>query len=172
MRKAAFIAAGVVTLLSVGIYLYYGYLGDLDSEIAQLQFTESELQQSLKDGEPVMKANAELQEWLVRDVHMLLELEKMQDTLPGTAVAYLNEYHFDVTFGKNLAKVNGKGMATSRDEVEHIYGDFDAAGFNVYPDEIEISRGDPDYPAEFTLTLERPAESNDQTTNSRIRSTR
>lgn len=168
-RKMAIYAAGVLTLLAVGLYSFYSYLGNLEDQISQLEFAETSLTEGLKAGAPMLQSDADLQEWLVRDVHTLLELEKMQDTLPGTAVAYLSEYNFDVALGKNLAKVDGKGMAIDRDQVEQIYRDFDAAGFKVYSEEIELTRRDPDYPAQFTLTLERPVPPPTQPKTSGIR---
>lgn len=156
VRKMALYAAGVLVLLILGLYWHYSYRWKLDAQISLLESRESSLNQELKDGAPVLNADGDLQEWLARDVHTLLELEKMEDTLPGTAIAVLKEYNFDVASGKSLAKVNGKGMAVDRDDVEQIRSDFDAAGFNVYPDQIDITRRDPDYPWEFTLTLERP----------------
>lgn len=168
-RKIAVYAAGAVTLIGLSLYGYYSHLRSLDNRISRLKQAETDLKDGLNTGAPALQADADLQEWLARDVHTLLELEKMEDTLPGTAVAYLNEYNYDVALGKNLGKVSGKGMALDRDKVEQIYRDFDAAGFNVYAEEIEITRRDSEYPAQFTLTLERPAAPAAQPKNTRIR---
>jgi len=163
-RKMAIYAAGALTLVSLGYYQFSSYTSGLDDQISQLQLDESNLKTGLATGKPVLESDAQLKEWLARDVHMLQELDQVQKTLPGTASTYLTEYQFDVALGKNLAKVRAEGQATDRNTVEEIYGDFNAAGFRVTPAEIRSGRRDSQYPVEFELNLERSAAS-DKTTN-------
>ncbi|MBD3673981.1 MAG: hypothetical protein HUJ26_10700 [Planctomycetaceae bacterium] len=163
-RKMAIYAAGILTILSLGYYRFYVYVRDLDRQISQLQLDESNLKSGLANGQMVLDTDAQLKEWLDRDVHTLQELDLTQQTLPGTGSVYLSEYQFDVALGKNLAKVHAEGQAVERDVVEEVYREFDSAGFNVTPAAIRSGRRDSEYPVEFELSLERPV-ATETTTN-------
>ena len=166
-RKMAIYAAGVLTVLSLMYYSFHSYVSHLDEQISQLQLDESTLKSGLAAGKPVLETDAQLKEWLARDVHMLQELDLTQQTLPGTGSAYLSEYQFDVALGKNLAKVRAEGQAVERDVVEQIYRDFNAAGFKVTPAAIQNGRRDSEYPAEYELNLERPVATQNPTNSPR-----
>lgn len=157
-RKMAIYAAGAVTLLSLGYYQFHSYSRNLDAQISQLQLDESTLKSGLAVGKPVLESDEQLQEWLARDVHMLQELDLVQQTLPGTQTTYLNDFQFDVALGKSLAKARAEGQATDRNVVEEVYGEFNAAGFHVTPAAIKNGRRDSEYPVEFELNLERSVE--------------
>jgi len=166
-RKMAIYAAGALTVLGLGYYSFSSYLGELEDQISTLQITEQDLESNLDAGEPVLEADAQLSDWMARDVHMLQELDQVQETLPGTATAYLEKFQFDVALGKNLAKVRAEGQAKNRDVVEDIYRDFNAEGFKVTPAAIRDGRRDSEYPSEFELNLERPVPSENSTTSTR-----
>lgn len=166
-RKMAIYAAGVLTILSLGYYRFHSYVNELDAQISQLQLDESNLKSSLATGKPILETDAQLKEWLARDVHMLQELDLTQQTLPGTGSAYLNDYQFDVSLGKNLAKVRAEGQAIERDVVEEIYREFNAAGFKVTPAAIRSGRRDSEYPVEYELNLERPVATERSTSSPR-----
>ena len=159
-QKYGLYAAAAVTVVAIGLYSLFSYLGELDTEIADLKTRQAELQEIIKQGDPTIKANNELRSWQDRDLDLLGEIEEMQTVLPGTAFAYLEQFHYDVAINKDIARYSAKGVATSRDVVEELYADFGKLGFAVTPQEIKPGRNpEAEYPMVFDLTMNRPPKS-------------
>lgn len=154
LKKYGLYAAAGVAVVVFGLYGYFSYRGKLDSTIAELKSRQAELNGALEQGKPTLASNKDLREWQDRDLDLLAEIDEIQTTLPGTGLAYLEQFHYDVAPGNQIAKYTAKGVATDRDVIFKFYADFGKLGFAVTPQEIKTGR-DPEYPAVFDLIMNR-----------------
>ncbi|HUG18906.1 MAG TPA: hypothetical protein VMM56_07990 [Planctomycetaceae bacterium] len=154
LRKYGLYAAAGLTVVAIGLYAFFSYRGKLNTAIADLKTTQADLQELMKQEAPTLKSNQILTDWQDRDLDLLAELDEVQSTLPGTGLAYLEQFYFDVTLTKDIARYSAKGVATDPDVVYGLYADFGKSGFAVEPKEIKSGR-DPEYPTVFDLVMNR-----------------
>ncbi len=158
LRYAA-IGGGVAVAIALGLFGFYSHLSNLDEELADLKRQHQDLTNELKAAAPMLTAKQELDAWLARDLHLVAELDRFQQTLPGTGLTILNQFQLDAANPnpKNPPQYTASGFAVDRRSVEEAQAEFAARGFKVPPITLKQNRLDEAYPTAFTLVMEQPA---------------
>lgn len=150
-------AAGAALLIGGGsVAVSKQQQSALDDEISMYKQEISKYEATLKENQPVLEAGATVDEWRSQSQNSLENLTELNALMPGTERLFLTEVEFDPPRRNINARVNAKGFASSRIEVQDFYQRLDDAGYRVSPKPISTSARYGNYPFYFELDAALP----------------
>lgn len=160
-------AAGCVAAIAlIAFGMSRWQVAQLNAQIRDRRTELTRYDKSIRTGQPTVDAAETIHEWADRDIDWLGQMHDIFSEFPETSELYLAEYQCLPASGTFLGRVEAKGFARDRRQVELLYQRLAAAGYRVLPHEISRKSEDPDYPYSFQLeiamtaeTLRGPAES-------------
>lgn len=140
-------ALAVAMVLAYGLYVY-----NLSDELTRKQREDQNLALLIKQGEPVVKSSALVQEWLAGRVSWLSELDAMAERWPGNERMYASQLKLESMSGTASGKVHVEGFARDQDDLLRLQKTLMAEKerFQVRPSSIRPDRKDPYYPLKIT----------------------
>lgn len=111
------VGAGAVALGLLLGGLHWYRLSSLDSEITDLNNSETELNDKLKAGEPAAAASAEVARWVAEGEDWLEELAELTERMPSREKAYLRQLRGEPRTGaQEYATIHLEGFARDQQE--------------------------------------------------------
>ncbi|MGC1273267.1 MAG: pilus assembly protein PilM [Planctomycetaceae bacterium] len=147
---------GVVAALLAAYGVSWMKQAELQDEIAMLNSQSGDLAQKIKLAQPTVDAMKAIDAWSVDQAETGELLAALDAALPGTERLYLTELDLEPAGRNDLGRINGKGAARSRFDVEALNDALAAKGYRVTPPAITTSARDPEYPHRFDLILTIP----------------
>lgn len=145
-------AIAIATLFYVGTRMH---LASLKDQITKRERAEKKLDAILKQGQPTLELNAQLDAWERQRSDWLGEMVRVGDAMPGTDRLYLSRWRFDTAAGDIATTLQASGVARARQDVESLNDQLASqAGLRIRPKPIGENQGDEEYSFDFQLDAE------------------
>lgn len=166
LRLAA-AAVALVTLISLGVTRWQ--VGNVQQQISDMQRKLDDINETVKKGQPIVKANELLKQWDQRNIDWLQHMLDINTQLPGTDTVLLKDCRFDfATGGNGLGQITANGLAKTRQAVEQLCDRLAQQAYVVTPHGIERTAEGSDYPFQFQLKLTIPQSPETGSTHSAV----
>lgn len=156
-RRKYYVALGALAaalLLAVGLFVFFRQKGDLEGQNAALLAELNGNNDRVSKLKSAVEAHDRVAEWVQTDTSQVELWNKLRDQMPSTSLLYLRDLQVRPEKGDKVATYTGTGFAKSRDQVTKFYETLTANGFTYTPPKItEAKNADPDYPAQFDLSV-------------------
>lgn len=159
LRRAKVLGGILAAIVVIGLVWNWrqGQIQKFESQAGVIQAQVSELQETLKTGQPDLALAANIRNWVDRDIDWLDEMNRMKELLPGTDRLILKSCTFGVKQSETaLGTVQIDGKAKSVPDVDSLARRLVEAGYQVATPNRGESQRDANYPIEMSLTITIP----------------
>jgi len=147
-------AGGIGGLLLLVFFVWSRWmLSNMDDTLADLRSRKQVIDAALKVDAPELKAHEVIDDWARRDVSMLDQTGNLKRALPGTDRIYLSDLNVSVAPGDELFRIQAKGNAVDRSDVEALYQQLADFQYRVRGSEIPRTSRDAKYPFKMQLDV-------------------
>lgn len=138
-RQAA-IGAGIAAVAI--ILVYWVWLGRLDAGIDSRATELSQLDDTLRKGQPLLDAAKTVSDWANEDANMLDELKRLQQQLPGADRVYLSKLSVRTPTNRQPAEIHAEGHAREEKDIRQLREKLIApdSGYKIAADEIKTEK--------------------------------
>lgn len=154
-RKVAIIAAVAVGLIALVGWRQWT-IATLDAEIASLRTNVRDLERVIETGEPIRERAGRIRAWESLDRDWLEEVTNFVDELPGRDRVLLDELRLHADPRSPIGRIEGNGLARSRDELQDAQARLDAQGYVVPAWKIDGRSFGDGYDREFSFDVRLP----------------
>lgn len=147
-------AATAAGLLLAAWLLFQAALSARDDRIVALKDRKSELDATLKTGDPELKAAGGIGDWHAAAAPPLETLTAFQEQFPGTDRLYFTNLELLGASKGAVARITGTGAARREQDVRELNQTLQDHGHRVKPNVIGRRGRDPDYPVPYVLDVD------------------
>lgn len=152
--KIGLAAAGLLVIVGVAAVSARLEISDLEAQIEQLRTDDKELEKQNTRNEPILQSAQLISAWEAQGPSVLDQLQRVNQALPGTERLYLRQFQIEPATGDAVVKIRGKAYGRERRDVQNFQQALVEANYRVRPQEIQVTRKDPEYRHEFDLDAE------------------
>jgi Tfp pilus assembly PilM family ATPase len=132
-------ALGAALAMVVIVLFYWVGLSRLDAGIDSRATELSQLDDTLKKGQPLLDSAKTVAEWVDEDANMLDEMQRLQQQFPGTERIYLTKLSINVPINRQPGDIRAEGHAREEKDIRELRERLIASetGYKPSPDEIK-----------------------------------
>jgi len=163
-RKKVYSIAGAISLIvlivliGAGVWLWRSQLSSLEQELNAASKRLATTEKFIRDQKSTSEESQQMQEYLEHRLALSKHFSDIIAAMPDRKVMVFTKYQSVPLNGETHTRINGSGLAVSRQEVQTFAAKLAVLGYLVRPGNIQAIEGQSPYQVEFELEFEIPVE--------------